>query len=187
MDSRHELPPLLHTENVQTSGLESIIVKKIAVQTQEFSISTVLSDWLQLEPSQVTYKLQIEVGAILRKHGCTRIERRKNRIRFWYIPPLAPYVHHTHDIKDGVLIAEIPIHLDEELPQPDYQRRNKRHQGEPLSTENPLQVPGDPIKGAVCAIIILGVVIFVLGASYWIFHEKHTFNNVFAIGNWSQQ
>lgn len=170
MDSRHELPPFLNSRNVQTSGLEAAILEKLSSQTEEFSISTVLSEWLKLDPSQVTYKLQTEVGNILRKHGCSRIERRNNRIRFWYIPPMAPY-----------------IHSDDETPQPDYQRRNKRTKGELLSTEHPLQVPGDPIKGAVCAIIILGVILFVLGFAYWVLNEKPSLPNMFALGSWSQQ
>lgn len=147
MDSRHELPPLLpklQIQDVQTSVLSTVLERHLKNQKAQFNISQVLSQWLQLDPVQVTMAQQIRISAQLQILGCTRI-RTKSGI--FFIPPVR-------------------------LQSPSLQRRKIKPLGEPLSTDDPLRIFTFGTGSALMTAILLafagiGIVVGLMGLVVW--------------------
>jgi hypothetical protein len=56
-------------------------------QVEPFSIAMANERGLRLPPDKLTPAFSTRIGIALRKLGCTKVEKRTGKVRFWWIPP----------------------------------------------------------------------------------------------------
>lgn len=81
--------PVQLASSVQESFVDAL-ADFVGLQSKEFSISYAAKEGLGIDASKLTRDIQTRIGIALRELGCTRVEKRTNIVRFWYMPPENP-------------------------------------------------------------------------------------------------